>query len=296
MRNRRPSLQARRGFTLIELLVVIAIIAVLVGLTAAAVMNLFGKGPELGDRSTLTQLDAAVKNFHTRYGFYPPSRIYLAANYSQYNTGNQLHVKSLEYLNTMFRLPPNWTNVDWSGGRGGLPTTLEGDQCLVFFLGGIPATGSVNACLGFNANQRAPTAASGERIKFFEFKPDRLILAHSNQFFSYKNEHGNRPYAYFSSYKTDNGYNLFGLPGAATVTSDCATLGVWPYAEAWVANTPPRYVNSKSYQILSAGADGSFGPGTSSTTNLWNLASGGNAASGGGKDDISNFSDRRLGN
>ena len=63
--------------------------------------------------------------------------------------------------------------IDWSGGLGMPPpdasglsyVVLEGDQCLVFFLGGIPTTGdgSTPGALGFASSPGEP--ANAERAR-----------------------------------------------------------------------------------------------------------------------------------
>jgi len=326
---------ARRGFTLIELLVVIAVIALLVALTAAAVMNLFLKGPEAQDRSDMSAMTAALQQFKAKYGFYPPSRLFLANSLATYtsNAGDPLVADSLATLMAMF---PNmsWNGVDWSGGLGMPPTggvVLEGDQCLVFFLGGIPSSpGGTNACLGFSKSVGNPTQAGGERLKFYEFQPARLTQIHDtpatpaqfNKFFSYVNAHLNKPYAYFSPGRRGQGsYNSTWVTGTAPNTrgtglggpplvgttpnpyrnSDCnftaKSLGVNPYASVWSTAAPAAisFINPDSFQLISAGRDGVFGPGTTSGTTVWTPTNTVVNLNGPGNDDISNFHDRNLG-
>src|SRR5439155_9839088 len=126
--------------------------------------------------------------------------------------------------------------VDWSGGLG-IPANpgyviLEGDQCLVFFLGGIPSTANgLNACLGFSRSPTNPTAVGGERLKFCDFQPARLTAIHGNAFFSYLNPYGSAPigkaYAYFStSRRGQNQYTSvagtgLGAMSATYKNSDC---------------------------------------------------------------------------
>jgi general secretion pathway protein G len=293
MKLQPPGHAGRRGFTLIELLVVIAIIAILIGLLLAGVIPLLNKGPALRDRADLSQLDVALKEkFYAKYKFYPPSLLFLANNRALYKDQiNALHQASLQYLNRMFP-KLDWSGasgpIDWSGGlnKALLDTQgviLQGDQCLVFFLGGIPTTGNgSNATLGFSTNQRNPSLLGGETFKFYEFQSPRLqALYANNPFFSFMNSHDPpKPYAYFSSYNKTNGYNPFG-------TVDCAPLGVQPY---YSATTPaPAYYNPNAFQIVSAGADGQFGPG-----GQWTPANAGSTPQA-GLDDISNFYPERLG-
>src|SRR5260370_16173737 len=73
-------------------------------------------------------------------------------------------------------------------------------------------------------------------------------------------------YAYFSSFHgNQNDYNhFFTLNATAYPGSDCASLGVWPYATSATTGTSakPQYVKPNSWQIICAGQDGVFGPGT----------------------------------
>src|SRR5207253_9071458 len=66
----------------------------------------------------------------------------------------------------------------------------------------------------------------------------------SSDLYSSRDTYGSVPYAYFSSYKTRNGYNRF-------ASTDCPSLGVWPYAEALTPTV--RYLNPNTFQIISAG-------------------------------------------
>ena len=172
---------------------------------------------------------------------------------------------------------------------------LEGDQVLVFCLGGIPAWSAASSppnpdnsppnCLGFSTNPRIPALPTDDRIgPFFEFTSSRLVvipqqtaftaqLARSPQHYSYLDTFGvsdgkggyisGAPYAYFSSYKGPNGYNRYYDPNTASATyfpfSDCPRLNVWPYAES---RAPVKYLKSSSFQIISAGLNGFFGGGT----------------------------------
>jgi prepilin-type N-terminal cleavage/methylation domain-containing protein len=313
---------ARRGFTLIEMMVVIAVIAVLVGLLMAALFGVFSRGPATQDRADISGMTAALQNFKAKYKIYPPSRILLANNLAVYNNNisDPLVAESLRVLSIMFP-NMNWSNVDWSNGLGmpnlkiGNATVkaviLEGDQCLVFFLGGLP--GPSNSVAGFSTSPTNPTAATapgGERIKFFDFKVDRLASAHGNVFLSYNTPYDTdyrRPYAYFSvGRRGPNDYNSvwvstatklgtgLGRLSASYQNSDCTTLGVTPYASAWSATNPPTFINPESFQLISAGPDGLFGPGTTSAATVWTLTSTAGVPNS-GKDDISNFSDRVLG-
>src|SRR5262249_51252778 len=114
----------------------------------------------------------------------------------------------------------------------------------------------------------------------FEFKSNRLV-AGNNGFFSYLDPFGKKPYAYFSSYKGNNGYSPYG-------TSDCASLGVSPYYER---TSPLTYLRPSGFQIISAGSDTIFGPGGGP----WGRVAPASPATGAGSDDFANFASLRLG-
>ncbi len=323
MKLPKSKLVVRSAFTLVEMLIVIAIIAILVSLISAAVIRGLGTANKVRNMSELRQLGVAVENFKAKYGIYPPSRIILCEKYSHYLTNDAsnpaypfqspLHADSVSFLTRIFpriagdpsdiNYPwtyaganPNSVWVDWNGnGTLDLPRILEGDQCLVFFLGGIPrilpGPPPIPACTGFSTNPKDPSAhlkppGSDVIAPLHEFQTSRLVWnlpratyltkkaitppPGSAVHLSYLDAYSGAPYAYFSSYMTRNGYNRYsdpnGSPPTATLlmlpnpadsskpffSSDCTSLGVWPYAESL------KYLNPNSYQIISAGANGNI--------------------------------------
>jgi prepilin-type N-terminal cleavage/methylation domain-containing protein len=333
----------RPGFTLVELLVVIAIIAVLVSLLVGASVAVLRKVDEVKAHNDIQQMGVAVNTFKQQMKVpYLPSRIRLREDLTTYSLNDPLDADSLAYLNRVF---PKMTGqtvvgqpgryVDWNGdgtyfNANGISQAweLEGDQCLVFFLGGIQTTGP-NAVLGFSSNPADPSLPGADRINggpFFQFAGDRLFSRgitspsglSSGSFFSFQDSFKRNYYAYFSSYKAANGYNryfdyYFAFPspngGAPYQTgfSDCQSLGVWPYAS--VLGPLPRYQNAETFQIVCAGANGQFGTGTVITNSptfpavnypgqwfgpgpIWDASF--PSVSPGGEDDLSNFSAGRL--
>ena len=204
-----------------------------------------------------------------------------------------------------------------------------------------PHAGGVPACLGSSTDPTNPAnfyRPGSEALLRVHYKPACLLqLATCNSSTSQSNNHvlvpghlrdgGKRgapllpelPYAYFSAYQTRNGYNRYG-------TSDCASLGVSPYAQSASApRNPPsngspvttQYYNPSGYQIISSGTDGTFGQGSlftsgsslpqtfpNVTTNVWNPASAANSPAllgsknsnpPQGADDQANFNSDTLG-
>ena len=289
-----------RGFTLVELLIVIAIISVLVSLLSSAVGKAVITAHRVRNQNEISQLATAVENFKQKFGIYPPSRILLGETLADYfQNGNlnqpksQFHLDSYTTLTTMFpRL--NFKSsffIDWDGSRTYTqPVILEGDQCLVFFLGGVPQfdqnQNNRPFCSGFSTNPADPTyhvthPGSDTIPPFFDFDSGRLAQRKPSRYLSYLDTWANSvpagtpyspangmPYAYFSSYKTRNGYNRFYGPPNNLSSSDCATLSVWPYAEGptspGAAASPSnwRYLNPNTFQIISAGRNFAFGQGT----------------------------------
>lgn len=153
----RTRLQSRRqaGFTLIELMLAIAIVLVLAAILVVAVYKALGTTKQVNTANDIQQLALAFENFKTQYGFYPPSQIKLCERFSDYPTGasaTQLDTDSIAYLTKMFPKITDSTNGPWMGTASpgfigwngdttytGAKMVLEGDQCLTFFLGGMPA-------------------------------------------------------------------------------------------------------------------------------------------------------------
>jgi hypothetical protein len=124
----------------LKLLTVIAIIAVLVALLLVDNPDAGGPTDEGNTLNDIRQLTISVYNFKQKFGILPPSKITLCGNSGLLQNKDPA---SYAYLNVF------WPRLDWTGGSGPLDWSgtgqtdtlfvLEGDQCLVFFLGGIPS-------------------------------------------------------------------------------------------------------------------------------------------------------------
>jgi len=269
----------RKGFTLLEVLVVISIIALLAGLITAAANRALVRMDEVRVRSEISQLETALEQFKLTFGRYPPSRIVLSES-GNYDRTNPLHQYSEQYLQALFpginlQGEDNYWH-DWDGDGVKAPPNifydLQGQECLVFFLGGIPFTGIGPS--GFSTDKTRPTLGptdSKSRLgPFFEFDTSRLKLVRdvvppirlpndpvSQRFYVYLDRYGS-PYAYFLA--RDAATNNY--------LNDCPNLvgpQFQPYVTA-ISVDPPnagviKYHRPNSFQIVSAGKDKIFGSG-----------------------------------
>lgn len=279
----------RHGFTLVELLVVIGIIALLCAIMTSASVHVYTAAARVGNANDINQLSAACQSFKLKYGFYPPSR---------FDMSTPPNSESQYIAATMYPGSPKWSTLNW--GRFGAPVqgVLQGDQCLVFFLGGVQGqVNGVNVCYGWSNTTTDPTDVQPgtPTTIFYQFKSNRLTYTRTptlaNQSFSYlDNWKKGMPYAYLSAHERENGY----------IASDCDLVPVNPipvgntipptYANAYLTanGNVPQYWNQLSFQIISAGQDGIFGYGRVYPSQL---APPGDP----GQDDQSNFATAQLG-
>jgi prepilin-type N-terminal cleavage/methylation domain-containing protein len=248
------SRRLRQGFTLVELLVVISIIAILAALLLAGVMVMRGKSMISTTQIEIREMRAALENFKTKYGIYPPSQVTVAPSQ------NAIDAESLRTLTTIW---PSLNFKDAFGPSGWAlsgPVTLKGDQCLVLFLGGAH---DASGCRGFAQSKSNPfqNAKGDHDPPFFNFKPNRLYKRDSaSPFYSYGDGFfktinlGKEQfpcYAYFAPTR------LAGYDGSV---SHCNNMidgqGNFPqpYKESSTA-----YLNKQSFQIISAGKDTFWG-------------------------------------
>lgn len=296
-------IEKRAAFTLVELMVVILIIAVLVSMLLAGVSAAMRRIPVVQTSTEIRELEVALQAFMTDYNLDAPPPSYLALYEGGTTTSPVLQGASAAFLTKVFgknlgSQPPYW--VDWNGnGIWDGPHFLEGEQCLVFYLGGINN-------MGFSTNNMNPSQAGGKRKgPYFQFQTSRLVpgnIVNSalNPFPVYIDswqvksaQHpapyaNGVPYAYFSSQGLNNsGYLTNRLGVYQRHILDCVSLNAIPYWTAQnAAGIATTFTNSNTYQIISAGKDGKFGGG------LWSPAGG---ATGAGADDQTNFSAGQLG-
>jgi prepilin-type N-terminal cleavage/methylation domain-containing protein len=270
--------QTRSAFTLVELIVVLLIILILVGLLGSAVMKALQKIPEVQTSTEIREMEVALNAFMTDYGLTdaPPSTL-LLNEFAPLSVGGT----SAAFLTKAFG--KNLGSTDWNGDGSIAPAnvtwTLQGHQCLVFYLGGIYGT------QGFSTNNVSPAMLGGKRKgPYFTFVTTRLVpppataallaptfpvyidpwQAKAGAFYyaptTAGGTLGGTPYAYFSSYGINNGYSYTDCSGLGFLDVLARPQFALPYYTAVnVLGAPTTYTNSNTYQIISAGKDGVFG-------------------------------------
>lgn len=229
-----PLRGARRGLTLVEILIVMMIIGVLVGLVVPALVGVRRRAVNSQATAEVSQLAASVDRFQAKYNCYPPSFMKLRES-TKYQQKNAMDLFSVEYLRRIFPNihlemttsgtetplgesgrwnfmwcddginsdgsvknpgdPTTWSTINNQGPEGGY-YICEGDEMLVFWLGGIasfkrdPQTWGVAAdstaitLNGFCTNPANPSGVPAANIPssnnrtapLFEFTPDRLFV------------------------------------------------------------------------------------------------------------------------
>jgi general secretion pathway protein G len=358
-RRERP---VRAGFTLVELLVVVVVIGILVALLVPAVMGGIRRARDAQTSAEIQTIAQSLQSFKTKYGDFPPSRIILMENgfYDTSNTTRlsaitsgtwfgtaptmngtditygELAARSVRYLRKFFpranlsttgavfpAASTTWYDFNGDGAfQTGRPILLEGHECLVFFLGGIPnrnPDGTTSGMGGFSNNPANPfkneTAEPSPRQRpFFEFKAERFLDEDGDGIAGYTDPLATgseaRPYIYFSSYGT-NSYD----PNDANTASGEETGTGRDFSNGSVTKSSPspnpyatslpvpatggaKFINPDTYQIISAGRDRNYGPGgrydANSTAERLPVDGANIEAVNAGKDNLSNFSQGTL--
>jgi general secretion pathway protein G len=207
----RPATPRRRpGFTLIELMVVVVIIALLVALLVPAVLAGIRTARNAAVQTEISLLATALVQFKSAYGDYPPSRVVLneagvldltstavvPSGADADITVGQLGRRTVTafrkfWPRAVFNTPAlpigQWYDFNGNNNLEKVSFVLQGSECLVFFLGGIPTqTASGYGMSGFSKNPTNPfmnnvtgsTNYSANRTApLFEFVADRLVLS-----------------------------------------------------------------------------------------------------------------------
>jgi prepilin-type N-terminal cleavage/methylation domain-containing protein len=307
---------SRRAFTLVELLVVIAIIALLVALVTAGVMQVLSRGPDAGDLAEIKKLEMAIGKFYARHTAYPPDYVKLCHFETDYNPANPLDMASRQILERIWpgifkysysaNDPVRNTPVPWAGydrntwkpiqlpqhpsaqTSAGTPQNcviLQGDQCLVFFLGGPQGIfGFCESKVSYDpANKVALSpidpwdhpkfTGNVGKIQDYEFPNSRLQPRKTSnpnpnlvepfmpvdQFPSYLDNWEKKEIVYFvgGNKKTYNEFLHWNkLPKFSHGIVD---LNVEPYYALAANGITRKYHNPNTFQIIVAGKDNIFG-------------------------------------
>ncbi len=308
---RLGTVQKRNAFTLVELLVVIAIIVLLMAMTLGVMTKVWQYTDESRTQVDISKLAEAIGQFKGQFGRIPPGKIILCENPLEWNQimgGSilpppasgltpaqfaQLGASSVEYLTSIFPGINLNVPINWNGSPSAVPDPyiiLEGEQCLVYFLGGMRYNSS--GPTGFNTDKSNPTAQTNtQRLgPFFDFKEERIerTTFPATAFYPTYKDHYGTPYAYFAGRNASaNNYpNAYlptnaAVPGApapndchAMTTDNSAGSPVYfvPYFQGTVPASIPippnwavavsfQFFKGDSFQIISAGKDKRFGTG-----------------------------------
>lgn len=244
-----PTLNRRSGFTLVEILIVMSIIAILVALLLPAIAGVRKNARIAQVKTDIGSIEAGLAQFQAHFGTYPPSRITLCNNSTDWAS----HPRSKAIIRRL------WPSFDFStDGAGGtlLPASgastleLDGAECLAFFLGGVREdnAGVPGGYIGFSKNPRQPFLRNGQRLgPFMDLSLDRVVNSDSDGAPEYVDTlpGQTQPYIYLSSYD-GRGYETADLGGRMTIYYTQGGSTAW---------------KNKSFQVISPGFDAEYGPG-----------------------------------
>jgi hypothetical protein len=266
--NRDSPRVIRSAFSTVELAVIIVALAVLAALLASALFRKPVEGERSRARVEIQGLEAGLKACMEQYGLDSlPSKLVLHRDVTRYTEKERPSKRLLMQMFGKKLFCGRPTNIRWNGRdeAAEVSYTLYGQQCLVFFAGGIPVP-DFKICEGFSADDSNPAKRGGLRYgPWFDFQSDRLIRD-AQGFFLYEDAYHGAParkpaqaYAFFSTCGFPDGYVESDCAIPATLVTPPATKGSpWPRPYRVEAGPESRYHNPTTFQILCAGWDGEW--------------------------------------
>ncbi len=287
----------RKAFSLIELMIVITIIAILMSLLLVGVQAARTAARVASVTVEFKNMEKSIADFKAKFGAEPPSGIILFEAAAGW-TGSTPSAAAVNRSRALIR--QIWPDFVFTiprdiNGDGDMadPITLNGAECLVFFLGGVNSTnvvdrtgttiGTVNAPitewapLGFSANPADPFARGGARSgPFHEFNIGRLVNRDGATDVEGLPEYldplpgQTHPVLYASSYG-GRGYRDADVQLTTQAAYDryatARTEFAWYYRRYTGAATPATVAdftaapafNANSCQLISPGVDGEYG-------------------------------------
>lgn len=296
-RSSRAQGSSRGAFSLIELMIVITIIAILMSLLLVGVRGAMTTARTATVTVEFKNIEKGIADFRAKYGTEPPSSIVLFETPAGW-TGSSPSAAAVNRSRALIR--QMWPDFDFSitrdinGDNDALDTiTLNGAECLVFFLGGLNSTNVVNqngvligttnapitswGPLGFSANPTNPFTRGGARSgPFHEFSVSRITNRDGSTDAEGMPEYvdplpGQRsPILYASSYggkgyrDVDVQFTTPLITYNAYVTPPTGFAFVYRRYTGTYPATVPNFIaapafNPKSFQLISPGFDGEYG-------------------------------------
>lgn len=306
----RPA--ASPGYTLVEILVVVAIVGVIVAALMPALAGARRAAYRAAQQSEFEVMAQALAAFRAERGDHPPSAVILdeRGDYSPAHLSvltpveRALAQRSLAALGRLYprvrlstagpvpamAIPGGFYDFNGNGQADAAPVVLTGDECLVFFLSG---------------DGRLPTnpwRPGEDRTRRYAFRPGSLVDPDDDGFPSCADQLTGRVIAYFAAVAPGQydprDMDDTGEPGAAFTlpSGDLTSYGPNPYSDGPPKrqDRPARWHRAESFQLISAGHDGRFGPG-----GQWSASESGPPLPGDGReeeqDNLSNFKRGTLG-
>lgn len=301
-----PARRSPRGaFSLIELMIVITIIAILMSLLLVGVRGAMTTARNATVTVEFKNIEKGIADFQAKYGMEPPSSIVLfeaSAGWTGSSPSAAVVNRSRALIRQMW--PDfNFTIArDINGDNDATDTiTLNGAECLVFFLGGLNSTNVVNQSgtligttgaaitswgpLGFSANPTNPFARGGARSgPFHEFSVIRITNRDGTADTEGMPEYldplpGQRSPILFASSYGGRGYRDADVQFTTQPTYNAYTTvptGFAYFYRRYTGTNPATAANfvaapafnPKSFQLISPGYDGEYGWGGTLTGDM----------------------------